>query len=127
MGLEMLKNNPGLMASALEPTMPTGKPSYFSGIVEDALKMHPEAFSGNARALEYYNVTSALKRVKCPVLVVRGEHDYLISEGMARESAAAFEAAQLELWDDIGHSPADRRPQALQPPLRGVFERSDMS
>ena len=111
MGLEMLKNNPGLMASALEPTMPTGKPSYFSGIVEDALKMHPEAFSGNARALEHYNVTSALKRVRCPVLVVRGEHDYLISEGMARESAAAFEAAQLELWDDIGHSPQIEDPK----------------
>ncbi len=115
MGLEMLKNNPGLMASALEPTMPTGKPSYFDKIVEDALAMHPDAFSGNARALEHYNVTSALKKVTCPVLVVRGEHDYLISEAMARETAqtfrGAFEGVRLELWDQIGHSPQIEDPE----------------
>ena len=108
-GLEMLKDNPGLMASALEPTMPTGKPSYFDGIVEDALNMNPDAFSGNARALERYNVTSALKKVMCPVLVVRGEQDYLVSEEVARETAAAFAGvsggARLELWEHIGHSP----------------------
>ena len=105
MGLEMLKDNAGLMAQALEPTMPTGKPSYFGAIVDDALVMQPDAFSGNARALEHYNVTSALKAVSCPVLVMRGEYDYLVSEEMARETAGAFGDARLELWDDIGHSP----------------------
>ena len=115
MGLEMLKNNPGLMASALEPTMPTGKPSYFDKIVEDALKIHPDAFSGNARALGRYNVTSALEKVTCPVLVVRGEHDYLVSEEMAKETAAAFAevsgGVRLELWEHIGHSPQIEDPE----------------
>ena len=114
-GLEMLRDNPGLMASALSPTMPTGKPSYFEGIVEDALKMHPDAFSGNARALGHYNVTSALKAVMCPVLVVRGEQDYLVSEEVARETAAAFagvpSGARLELWEHIGHSPQIEDPE----------------
>ncbi len=115
MGLEMLKDNPGLMASALEPTMPTGKPSYFGDIVEDALKMSPDAFSGNARALGHYNVTSALKAVTCPVLVIRGEQDYLVSEEMARATAAAFvgvsEGVRLELWEHIGHSPQIEDPE----------------
>ena len=105
MGLEMLKDNPDLMAGALEPTMPTGRPSYFDDIVEDAQKMVPDAFSGNARALAHYNVASALQAVTCPVLVVRGEHDYLVSAEVAQETAAAFGEVRLELWDDIGHSP----------------------
>ena len=105
MGLEMLKDNPDLMAGALEPTMPTGKPSYFDDIVEDAQKMVPDAFSSNARALAHYNVASALQAVTCPILVVRGEHDYLVSAETAQETAAVFGAARLELWDDIGHSP----------------------
>ncbi len=53
--LEGLRDNREAMAQALAPTMSGRLPDYFEGVVDDALEMHPDGFSGNARALEQIN------------------------------------------------------------------------
>lgn len=120
--LESFQDNRELLAQALRPTMPSGRPAYFEQIVDDALAMHPAAFTGNARALEHHHVTNKLKPVPCPVLVVRGEHDYLITEEMARATANAFPHAQLELLDGVGHSPQIEAPQRFNALLHTFLE-----
>lgn len=111
--LPLLQGNRQLMSQALGATMPTRRPPYFEQIVSDGLRMAPAAFTANARALERYDVSAQLERVACPVLVVRGELDYLISEAMARATTAAFPRARLELLAGVGHSPQIEQPEAF--------------
>lgn len=98
------------LAQALAATMPRRRPPYFAALVDDALAMQPAAFTDNARALEQHQVTASLAAVACPVLVLRGELDYLVSAEMAQATAAAFPNARLELWEGVGHSPQLEEP-----------------
>ena len=98
------------LESSLRPTMPTRQPPYFDQIVDDALNMNPKAVQGNVNALMRYN-TENLSRVTCPVLVLRGGRDTIISEAMARRTVNAFGDARLELWQSVGHSPQIEAPE----------------
>lgn len=109
--LESFRADRTLLAEALGPTMPTKKPAYFEALVDDAFMMRPEAFTGNARALDAYDFSGSLWQVACPVLVISGEHDYLISETMARATAEAFRCASHEHWQGVGHSPQIEAPE----------------
>lgn len=120
--LEALRGDRERVAQALAPTMTMRLPAYFDKIVDDALKLDPAAFSGNARALERLDLAPALKAVRCAVLVLRGEHDYLISEAAARETAAAFSNARLERLQGIGHSPQIEDPEGFKTLLTGFLE-----
>lgn len=104
-GLELLRNNRALMSRALAPTMGQRPLPYFEALIDDALAMRAPAITGNARALERYNVITTLQKVRCPALVVRGEYDYLISLEMARATAAALPQGRLERLEGLGHSP----------------------
>ncbi|MEZ4606461.1 MAG: alpha/beta hydrolase [Deinococcales bacterium] len=111
--LEMLKGNRPLMEQALRPTMSAKLPIYFGDLVSDALAMDKRAFRGNALALEHYNLTHKLKSVFCPVLVIQGLQDYLISKDMAEATARAFPRSRLELLHGIGHSPHIEAPEVF--------------
>ena len=99
-------------------------PDYFDGIVDDALKMHPDGFSDNARALEHLalDTNADTSTVTCPVLVVRGETDYLISPRMAARTAAAYENGRLAELPGLGHSPQIEDPQRFYALLSEFLE-----
>lgn len=119
-GLELLRNNRPLMTQALSPAIGQRLPAYLDALIDDALAMRPPAFVGNARALEKHNVINALRQVRCPVLVVRGTSDYLITQEMADATVAAFPNARLELFPNVGHSPQLEAPDAFNT-LLGEF------
>lgn len=104
--LEMMRTNKALLAQAFRGgVMPTMKDeALFQVLVDDAMLMAAPAWSGNARALERFDRAAACGKFAAPVLVVRGEKDAIITEAMARETAAAFPAARLELLDGVGHA-----------------------
>lgn len=110
--LERLQSDPELMERTLGAITPTRRPAYFDRLVRDALAMQPAAVSGNARALERFDVVAATGALRCPVLVLHCRLDTLIDEAAARRTAAAFADSRLELWSGIGHSPQ------LEDPLR---------
>ena len=114
------RQNRSQLESALRPTMPTRQPPYFDQIVDDALNMNPKAVQGNVSALMRYN-TEKLGAVTCPVLVLRGGRDTIISEAMARRTAAAFRNAKLELWRDTGHSPQIEAPERFNKLLQAFL------
>lgn len=103
--LELFKTNRELLKQALVPMMPTRQPPYLEALVDDAFAMHPEAFTGNARALAQIDLRQGLQAVGCPALVLRGDLDPLITEAMARATAEALPNARLHLLTGIGHSP----------------------
>jgi pimeloyl-ACP methyl ester carboxylesterase len=111
--LEMFKGNRELLAQALAPMLASRLPDDFEALVDDALRMHPDAFSGNARALHDLGLAPALARFERPVWVLRGGLDPLITAEMAAATAAAFVGApvQHDLWSDVGHSPASEAPE----------------
>lgn len=111
--LERLRGNRDGMSQALAATMPARRPSYFDAIVDDALALAPTAITGNARALEAFDVSTRTDSYRNPVLVVRGELDlpHLITEEIATRTAAAYPNSRLELWQGVGHSPQVEAPE----------------
>jgi pimeloyl-ACP methyl ester carboxylesterase len=118
--LELFKGNGPLLKQALAPLLASRRPPDFDDLIADALRMHPDAFSGNARALHDLDLAPRLAAYRGRVLVLRGGRDPLITAEMAASTAAAFSGAaagrgadhvQLETWDDVGHSPATEAPE----------------
>ena len=122
--LESLRGNREGMAVALAATMPSRRPPFFEGIVDDALALAPHALTGNVRALAAYDLGGRTASYRGPVLVVRGELDlpHLITEEIARRTAAAYPNARLELWQGVGHSPQIEAPQRFNRLLAEFLE-----
>jgi pimeloyl-ACP methyl ester carboxylesterase len=109
--LESLRGNREGLRASLQPMTPTRTPPNFEDLLDDALAMAPRAYSGNARALAAMDLTGRTATVRCPVGVLRGALDPLITEEMARATAAAYAGAQLVTWDGVGHSPQIEDPE----------------
>jgi len=112
--LEMFRGNGPLLAQALAPLLASRRSDDFDDLVADALRMQPEATTGNARALGDLDLAPRLAAYRGDVLVLRGGLDPLITADMAAATAAAFTGARsvrLETWDDVGHSPATEAPE----------------
>jgi len=112
--LESFRGNGPLLAQALAPLLASRRPDDFDLLVADALRMHPDATTGNARALAGLDLAPRLAAFRGDVLVLRGGLDPLITAAMAEATAAAFVGARrvhLETWDDVGHSPATEAPE----------------
>jgi len=103
--IEMFKTNRDMMRQALAAVAPTMKnDALLDNLTDDAMKMAPLAYAGNARALERFNYTGRAGAFKGPVLVLWGRKDAIITEAMARETAAAYGNARLEILEGTGHS-----------------------
>lgn len=122
--LEGLEGQRQAMGTALAATMPSRRPPYFGGIVEDALALAPEAITGNVRALERFDISTRTHTFTNPVLVLRGELDlpHLITEEVARRTAAAYPDSRLELWEGVGHSPQIEAPERFNQLLTHFLE-----
>ncbi len=103
--IEQFKINRDMMRQALAAVAPTMKnEALLDNMTDDAMKMAPLAFAGNARALERFNYVGRAGAFKGPVLVIWGRKDSIITEAMARDTAAAYRNARLEIIDGVGHS-----------------------
>ena len=125
--LEAFRGNGPLLAQALAPMMPTRTPSDMDDLVADALRMHADAFTGNARALEGLDLAPALAAFTGPVRVLRGGQDVLIDAAMAGRTRAAFTGsrdAELLTWDDVGHSANVEAPERVAALIEALIERT---
>jgi branched-chain amino acid transport system permease protein len=119
--LESFRTNRAGLHAALAAMIPTRLPPDFDALVDDAMAMHPEGFSGNARALARlhepaHDLTPRLEGFTGPVLVVRGGLDALVTADMAAATVAAFGhgPVTLETWNDVGHSPVLESPDRFR-------------
>lgn len=123
--LDLFKGNGPMLAQALAPLVASRQPADFDDLVADGLRMHPDAFRGNARALDGLDLAPRLAAFEGRVLVLRGGLDPLITAEMAERTAAAFTGAahvELETWDDVGHSPATESPERFAARLSALLE-----
>lgn len=111
--LDLFRGNAAMLKQALAPMLASRQPDDFDDLVADGLRMHPDAFQGNARALDGLDLAPSLAAYPGRVLVLRGALDPLITADMAERTAAAFTGAAhvaLETWAEVGHSPATEAP-----------------
>ena len=103
--IEMYRTNRAFMRKALAAVTPTmTDEALLDQLADDAMLMAPHAYAGNARALERFDFRGRISGFTNPVLVVWGRKDIIITEAMARETAAAYPAGRLQILDDVGHS-----------------------
>jgi pimeloyl-ACP methyl ester carboxylesterase len=103
--IEMMRTNRAALAQALRAVVPTlADEVFFQSLVDDAERMAARAWVGNAEALGRFDYRGRTAAFEGPVLVAWGRKDVVITEAMARETAAAFPDARLEILEDVGHS-----------------------
>jgi len=104
--VEKMRLDRQILAAALKATVPAlNDDELFSRLVDDAARMAPAAWIGNARALGAFRCAGACGRFPGSVLVIWGRRDVLVTEAMARETAEAFPRARLAVMENVGHSP----------------------
>ncbi|MEJ2290049.1 MAG: alpha/beta hydrolase [Deinococcales bacterium] len=101
-----------MIAQALPGVMPTRRPPYFDELVEEALRIPPDAIVPNANALETMDLRDLVGAYPGPVLVLRGGRDALVTEAMARATVDAYgsQRSRAVTWEDVGHSPQIEAP-----------------
>ena len=72
--------------------------------------MAAPAWVGNSRALGRFDYRGKCGAFTGQVLVLWGRRDIVVTEAMARETAAAFLHARLEILEQVGHSPMAEDP-----------------
>jgi pimeloyl-ACP methyl ester carboxylesterase len=103
--IELMRTNRAVLQQALRAVVPGLKDDAFlASLVDDAAMMAAPAWIGNAEALGRFDYRGRLSAFTGPVLVAWGRKDIIVTEAMARETAAAFTDAKLEILEDVGHS-----------------------
>ena len=103
--IEMMRKDKSFVAKALAPTAPTlVDPAFFETLVDDAFAMNERAWIGNAEALSNFDVSADARRFDKPVLVIWGRKDFIVTEAMARDTAAAYPHSELVILEEVGHS-----------------------
>jgi branched-chain amino acid transport system permease protein len=109
---EMMRTNRVVLERALRAIVPTlADDGFFQSLVDDATKMAAPAWVGHAEALGRFDYRGRTTAFKGPTLVVWGRKDIIVTEAMARETAAAFPDARLEILEDVGHSVMAENPK----------------
>jgi pimeloyl-ACP methyl ester carboxylesterase len=107
--IEMMRTNRAVLGQALAAVAPALAPAladrgFLDLLVDDAARMAAPAWVGNARALSRFDYVGRCGAFTGPVLVLWGRRDVIVTEAMARETAAAFPSGRLEILEHVGHS-----------------------
>jgi len=76
------------------------------------------AWFGDAHHFDNVDILPSLAAVKCPAIVIAGEHDFIAGPAWNRPIAAAIPAARYVQIADAGHVPQYEQPEAFQSALR---------
>jgi pimeloyl-ACP methyl ester carboxylesterase len=93
--------------------------AVLSDFVEMALDIGPEVFIRQIRALQRRSDQQAtLRKIKCPTLILCGEHDGLTPVKRHSFMAELIPYAHLEIIPDAGHLPTLEQPEKVTQALR---------
>lgn len=112
--IRAMKADRAFLSKALAATVPAlSDQVFFESLVDDALAMAEPAWIGNAVALGKFDISSRCSEVDMPVLVLWGRKDYIVTEEMARKTAAAYRGAELDIVENVGHSLPVENPEGF--------------
>ncbi|MHB2020213.1 MAG: alpha/beta fold hydrolase [Candidatus Xenobia bacterium] len=89
-------------------------------LVDEARRMHPGGFTGNARALAHWSVTDRIERLRqLPLLLMGGDEDPIIRPAEVRAMAKQLPHAQVRIARHIAHAWMLDAPEQFAEELRG--------
>lgn len=115
--LKALRHDRRALRRVLRRMMRSRVPGYLEDLVEEAGKMHPKGFAGNARMLSEWTLNGELSSYRNPVLVVSGDRDTLVPPSSVESTARRFPAGEHVLLSGIAHSPQIEAPEKIKPLL----------
>jgi pimeloyl-ACP methyl ester carboxylesterase len=121
--LESYRHDRRGLRRAIKRVMRTRVPPYLEDLVDEARKMHPANFTGNARLLSEWNLNGRSRLYTNPVLVASGDRDTLVPPYSARTTARAFPVGAYALLRTVGHSPQIEAPEKVQELLTILLQR----
>ncbi|MCO6452445.1 MAG: alpha/beta hydrolase [Caldilineales bacterium] len=115
--LERMPGNPDLLEHAIRSSAPSLDPQsdLFAQIWEDAVaNLDGMALVATLRGLDVWQGGERLRQLTLPVLLIRGEHDVMLSNEAAHQTLLAIPGANnLEVIKGAGHSPMVERPEGF--------------
>lgn len=113
--IEMMRKDRSILSRALAATTPTLKDAaLFESLVDDATRMAEKAWTGNADALGSCDMSGMAASFAKPVLVIQGRMDSIVTEAMARETAAAYPDSRLAFAENVGHAIIVENPEMFR-------------
>lgn len=102
---EAMKKDKNLVATVLGSTIHNNKAesALFKELVEDAFHAVNTVGAGVLKALDGFDVTSLLKKIANPVLVLHGEHDLLLPVADSQKLSLLMKNARFEVIAGQGH------------------------
>lgn len=92
---------------------------YFETLVDDAVRMSPEAMVGHLSSLLTWNVQGELGRLRMPVLILRGAEDSLVPLDALERTVGGIKRGKLVTREKLGHSPLIEDPDFFAEVLTG--------
>lgn len=114
--LEQLTSERDLLARAIQASAPSLDPNSpeFRQLVDETGNTDPLALVAITRSLDSWQPAGRLHQLTLPVLLIRGEHDIMLSEEEAEQTLLAIPGANnLEVFHGVGHSPMLENPQGF--------------
>lgn len=121
--LKGLRHDRRALRRALKRMMRSQVPGYLEDLVEEAGKMHPKGFAGNARMLSEWSLNGEPSDYRNPVLVVSGDRDTLVPPSSAAATSHLFPAGEHVLLPGITHSPQIEAPEKVKPIFKQFLDR----
>lgn len=100
----------------------TQHPEKFQQIREMILATNPAGFIGCGNAIRDFDVKSQTHRIKCPTLVMVGEHDQATPPDMGRSIAASIPGAKFAVILGAAHQAAVERPSLFNAELANFLD-----
>lgn len=88
-------------------------PSFWPVMIRDALRTGPRALRAAGKDVRADDASAWLPRIAAPTLILRGEHDALVTAPDAERIAALIPGAELRTLPGVGHVPLAQCPQEL--------------
>ncbi len=78
--------------------------TFFQELLDDAFTAHPLVYSGVPSTLKNINYLHLLAEIKQPILILHGEHDWVLPVEASQRLADLLPNARFELIHEHGHS-----------------------
>ena len=95
---------------------------FFDRIIAESMKIPARLWPMMIDTLMAYDDADALRAIRCPTLLLWGDHDALFSRADQDRLIAALPDVGLTIYDDTGHCPNWERPERVAADIRVFLE-----
>jgi len=120
--LEAAVKMPEVLKAALALMMPSAPlDEFYHTLLEESFQKSAGALIPNGHALDAMNLVEQVRALTAPTLILYGRRDGLVTLDMMERTRDQIPGAELEVWEEIGHSAPVEAPERLANRLTAFF------